>query len=123
MKRFCAELGAFDGLDPRYEPKAQPAKVENRKALQLCSQVRRALSSLLAGDADEILRDLLVDAVEPAPNSTRLLLRVALTTLAKAVEPAEVVSRLAAAQGKLRCEVAAAIHRRRTPELLFQLRG
>ena len=40
-----------------------PAQGNNRKALQLCKQVERALGVSLEG---EILRDLMVQSVQPA---------------------------------------------------------
>src|SRR5262249_12520857 len=111
------------GIDPRYDAKGDTGRVPNRKALQLCGQVRRVLSTVLAGNVDEILRDLLVEEVKPAPNATRLLVVVSLTTLTGSVLRSEVLARRATAAGRLRCEVAAEIHRRQTPELMFQLRG
>ena len=31
-RRLCSEPGAGDGLDPRFDSKGQPSRVENRKA-------------------------------------------------------------------------------------------
>src|SRR5262245_15189259 len=67
---LCADWSADDGLDPRLQPKGPRGKTSNRKCLQLCRQVERALSITLEG---EILRDLTVESVVPAPDSSRLL--------------------------------------------------
>ena len=110
-------------MDPRFDPKEQPSQVKNRKALQLCAQVRRTLGLILGGEtADELLRDLYVESVLPAPNASRLLVTVRRTTLPESVTPEEVLIRLQQAYSHLRREIAATIHRRRTPELIFQLR-
>jgi ribosome-binding factor A len=114
----CSELGDGDGLDPRFD-RRDANRVSNRKALQLCGQVAEALSILLAGvSADEVLRDLVVVSVVPAPSTARLLVSVT----SGAGRPAPVVlEHLARASGWLRSEVAAAVHRRRAPELSFRL--
>jgi ribosome-binding factor A len=118
----CDEIGPDDGIDPRTQSRAPSRKVHNRKALQLCGQVARTLSSVLQdGCGDEILRDLLVASVTPAPDSTRLLVTVSPSPASTGVEREEVLVRLHGASAKLRREVAAAIHRRKTPELLFRV--
>ncbi len=117
----CDAVGPEDGVDPRYEFRGG-SKVSNRKALQLCGQVAEVLHSLFAGECgDDVLRDLLVESVVPAPNTSRLLVTVRQCTSATATAPEEVLARLAVAQGLLRSEVAAAIHRRKAPELTFRL--
>src|SRR5437764_14319167 len=104
---LCTELSAEDGLDPRLEPKGPRGSVSNRKALQLCRQVERALSVALEGD---ILRDLFVQAVTPAPDSSRLL--VVFTYHGPAsISGGEVLTALQSACAKLRGAIAAAIHR------------
>jgi ribosome-binding factor A len=101
-------------------PDPDTRKVANRKALQLAAQVAETLSQVLQGECDdEVLRDLLVMSVVPAPDSTQLLVTVSLAPSAGTVSTAEVMEHLQKARGKLRSEVALAIHRRKTPELLF----
>lgn len=74
MPPLAAERGPDDGIDPRTLPRHTGGKVANRKALQLCRQVEQTLGSLLAGGCgDAVLRDMLVQSVVPAPDSTRLL--------------------------------------------------
>jgi ribosome-binding factor A len=114
---LCAELTADDGMDPRFLPKEAPGRVTNRKALQLCRQVERALSVALEGD---VLRDLTVRSVLPAPDSSRLLVTFSLHGF-DSVETAEVLTALDNDRAKLRGAVAAAIHRKKTPELAFHV--
>jgi ribosome-binding factor A len=114
-------LGPEDGVDPRTEARDRPSTVHNRKALQLCSQVAETLQCVLQGECDdEVLRDLLVLSVEPAPDSTRLLVTVSLSPAARERTAIEVLVHLHRAYSVLRGEVARAIHRRKTPELIFR---
>ena len=120
----CAELGPEDGLDPRTFFRKPSGKVTNRKALQLCAQVARTLSTVLAGECeDDLLRDLLVESVCPAPDSMHLLVRVCLAASARAVDANQVLQHLHRAYGRLRTEIAATIHRKRVPELTFCVVG
>jgi ribosome-binding factor A len=93
----------------------------HRKALQLCAQVMRTLNSVLVGEADPVLRDLLVAEVVPAPDTRRLLVSVVLTPSAAENDPVEVLNHLHQAQGHLRSEVAAVITRKKAPELSFRV--
>src|SRR5215510_3945579 len=77
MLAGCSDIGPEDGTDPRDWKKDWNARQPGRKALQLCRQVSEALGSALAGCADAVLQDVLVVAVEPAPNAGRLLVTVA----------------------------------------------
>ena len=67
-------MGPDDGVDPRFDEISRRGRVVNRKALQLCRQVARTLTGVLAGECgDERLRDLLVESVQAAPDSTLAL--------------------------------------------------
>ena len=112
---LSTDVGPEDGLDPRLEPRHPAGRVTNRKALQLCRQVERALSLALEGD---VLRDLTVQSVVPAPDSSRLLVALCYHGTDQAASE-EVHAAVRANHAKLRGEVAAAIHRRKTPELTF----
>ena len=122
LRSGCAEPGPGDGDDPRFDRRDFSARRPGRKALQLCGQVARTLSAVLAGCGDGVLRDLLVVSVTPAPNSSRLLVTLA-PAPGSSADPARVSERLEGARGLLRREVAAAIHRRRVPDLTYQLRA
>jgi ribosome-binding factor A len=121
MPLLASEEGPEDGVDPRTLPRYARGKVANRKALQLCREVERTLATLLAGGCgDAVLHDLLVQSVIPAPDSTRLLVTLSFSG-PTAVEAGDVLTRLHRAYGLLRSEVAAAIHRRKVPDLTFQV--
>ena len=102
--------GARGGHKPDYHTQA------------LCKQVRRAVSMALAGEcADEVLQGLVVDEVMPAPNASRLLVRVFLRSREGGAGVVEVLERLARVQGALRARVGECIVRKRTPELVFNV--
>jgi ribosome-binding factor A len=118
----CESIGPEDGTDPRLDRRAEPAKVANRKALQLCGQVAQTLALVLSGElGDDVLRDLFVESVVPFPTSVRLLVTVCRAGADPAVSDADVLRRLDRARGRLRCEIAAAVYRRKIPELLFRV--
>jgi ribosome-binding factor A len=116
-----AEVGPEDGTDPREWAKAESRRPPGRKALQLCRQVADALNAALAGCRDEVLSGLVVMAVTPAPNAGRLRVTVAAAPSAAVRDAAAVTEHLHRAAGRLRAEVAAAIHRRKTPELTYEV--
>jgi ribosome-binding factor A len=117
----CADPGAGDGRDPRYDLREGPEKVPNRKARQVCGQAERTLNMVLAGCGDDVLRSLLVASVAPAPTSARLLVTVHVATPVEGVDADGVLARLEGARGMLRSEVAAALHRRQAPDLMFRV--
>ena len=98
---------------PRFDPRA------DRKTLQLCRQVQRALAMALPGDcADELLRDVYVESVEPIGGPGQLAVRVIVPAHCGA-PASEVMSRLAAQTPRLRAAVAREISRKRVPNLSF----
>jgi ribosome-binding factor A len=121
MLAAASDLGPEDGTDPRDWAKDWNARRPGRKALQLCRQVAEALNAALAGCGDAVLSGLQVVSVVPAPNAGRLLAMVAAAPSAAERDAAAVQEHLRRAAGLLRSEVAAAIHRRKTPELTYQV--
>jgi ribosome-binding factor A len=136
MRGLCAELGEDDGLDPHWSmrrtghsarthhagpgPQGRPA---DRKACQLCRQVAVTLDEVLADCGDGVLQDLRVVGVAPFPDASRLMVTVA-SVDGKAESdhgPETVLEHLQHASGHLRCEVAAAVTRKRAPMLLYRL--
>jgi ribosome-binding factor A len=94
----------------------------DRKTLQLCSQVARELQFILMGECDDdLLRELQVESVLPAPNSSRLLVSVSSAAIDDPAEMAEMLHRLHQQMGFLRSEVAMSINRRKAPELMFRV--
>jgi ribosome-binding factor A len=88
----------------------------DRKTLQLCRQVERAISLGLSGLSDEVLRNLVVDGVSPMGSAGHLLVRVIVPA---DVSVHDVMRRLEARSAALRAEVAASICRKRVPALSF----
>lgn len=88
-----------------------------RKAQQLCRQVERALNLAFADrNGEDDLGGLFVDEVSLAPDCGRLLVHVVIPGDRPA---ADVISALRRESPRLRSEVAAAITRKRAPELSF----
>jgi ribosome-binding factor A len=116
----CNEIGPEDGIDPRTNFRFARPRVPNRKALQLSAQVAETLQIVLAGEcSDDLLRDLRVDGVRPAPHADHLV--VTLTAPPDSPAHSEVAERLQRVTAFLRCEIAKAIHRRRVPRLSFHV--
>ena len=101
---FEQELRGGGHEGRRFDPQT------DRKTLQLCRQVQRALTTAMAAD------DVSVDAVEPMGSAAQLLVRVGVPATAS---PADVVGRLNGRSPRLRAAVAAAICRKRVPTLTF----
>lgn len=122
MLSLAGEIYPDDGIDPReLARKKRPCKGQ-RKTRQLCAQIAETLSLVLSGECgDELLQSLQVIAVDPAPDASQLVVTVRAGLPGERVDPAEVLMRLDAVMGKLRCEVAAAITRKRTPKLVFRV--
>ncbi len=121
MTDLAADLGHEDGGDPK-EFHAKPwnaPKQASRKGQQLCAQVKDALQGALGECADEVLRDLTLLGVEPAPHTGRLRVLLA----AGEADPHAATEALHRASGFLRAAVAAAVSRRYTPELVFEVIG
>lgn len=115
----CTTLGSDDGIDPRkyFQDPVDRAR-DDRKTRQLSRQVAHALQLALAGECgDARLQALEVVAVEPAPDASRL--RVVLRSFDPQVEIATLTACVAAVAGRLRTATAAAIRRRRAPDLVF----
>jgi ribosome-binding factor A len=114
------EVGAGDGRDPRFDRPDEPTKVKNRKALQLCAQIADTLSLVFADSGDRALQNLLVTSVVPYPTSARVLVTVT-PTADDVLDARASLGHLEAARSRLRSEVAAAVCRRKVPDLVFQV--
>jgi ribosome-binding factor A len=88
--------------------------------MQLCAQVRRALHGVIPLPGVSCLEGLVVEAVEPDPDASRL--RVVISVPAASGYPiAALRKRLTDMVGFIRSEVAPQIHRKRVPLLTFEL--
>ena len=105
--------GTDDDGRKRFNPR------EDRKTLQLCRQVHRALILGLAGEcADDVLPDVYVVSVEPMGGAAQLLVRVAVPS-GNAHASSQVLGRLNERASTLRTIVAQSICRKRAPGLTF----
>ena len=96
----------------------------DRKTLQLCGQVRKALDYVLSGETgDDLLRGLYVQDVLPAPDASRLLATVAPLDPQADLDLGVVLDKLDRVQPMLRAEVARSINRKKVPDLTFTLAG
>jgi ribosome-binding factor A len=97
-------------------------RVENRKALQLCSQIAETLTLVLSGECnDDLMRDLLVESVVPFPTAGRLLVTLIPAVSAGNAPLEDYLEHLEHFKGLLRSEVASAINRRKVPDLVFRI--
>lgn len=120
-RRLAAAPGPEDGIDPRQLARQyRDARAGGRKTSQLCHQVAMTIEEVLAEQADDVLRDLTVVDVAPAPDESRLLVTVAPGPVAEPASPLTVLQHLDEAARRIRAEVASAITRRRTPSLEFR---
>jgi ribosome-binding factor A len=103
------------------KPRTRNSDNARRKVAQLCAQVRDIVSLALGDSADERLHDLVVHSVAPGPDSARLLVTVVPTDLLDVDSIERLYRALEGARPWLRQQVAAEIHRKRTPELAFQV--
>ena len=113
-----------DFADPLrvFGPGGRPAPKNDRKTMQLCSQVQRTVEQVLLGDLDDdVLRNLYVVSVEPAPDESRLLVTVGPFAKDVAIDPIQVMEHLGTASAHIRAEVAGAITRKKAPSLIYQV--
>jgi ribosome-binding factor A len=88
-----------------------------RKVRQFCRQVQRALNLALADrNAGDGINDLFIEEVSPAPDCGRLLVHV---LIPDGRPVADAIAALHRDAPRLRAEVAAAVTRKRAPELSF----
>jgi hypothetical protein len=99
-------------------------RTPDRKTLQLCGQVRKTLDYVLSGETgDDLLRQLYVADVVPAPDASRLLATLAPVDSRADLDSVAVMEKLGFAQPLLRAAVARAINRKKVPDLTFTLAG
>jgi ribosome-binding factor A len=120
-RNLCAHLHPDDGIDPRemarrdteYDTKS------DRKVWQLCKQVGRTLQLALGTlPRADMLVEVSVQTVTPAPNAGRLRVVLAIPDPQRREEVAALLTEHG---GRLRREVASTISRRRAPELAFEV--
>jgi len=103
-------------MDALYEGESNHSssgRQAERKTQQFCRQVQRALNLALA---DRNVGDFFIEEVLPAPDCGHLLVHVVVPERLSVIDAMAALSREAPG---LRAEVAAAISRKRAPELCF----
>jgi ribosome-binding factor A len=114
------------------EAKSRRRASAAHKDEQLCEQVFQILSVALGELEDERLRELVLESVTMGPDAGRLVVTLIapgsagqggapLVDSPPAFPFEEVLLALQRSKGHLRSEIAAGIHRKRTPELSFRL--
>ncbi|MFN7627823.1 MAG: hypothetical protein ACK5PZ_13410 [Pirellula sp.] len=120
---LSGSLQSGDGEDPRYDVRSSFSSSNkfDRKAAQLCSQIRRALEFIIPEVLQDSDWDAVVLDVRPAPNTGHLLV------LLQAIEDldGDRCQQLEAAVfrrvGQIRTAVAGSIQRRKVPTLTFRV--
>lgn len=107
----------IDALEGNESGRASSRRQAERKTQQFCKQVQRALNFALADRSiGEGIEGLYAEEVSPAPDCGRLLVHVLVPV---SLQVADVLTALGRETPRLRSEVAAAITRKRAPELCF----
>jgi len=125
--RHRRDRGEDDGASGDHRGAVDPAQFfspigngrSDRKVQQICKEVERTVACTVAACEDPLIGELMVVAVEPAPDASRLM--VSLCAPRAGLSAADLLERLDRIKGLLRQEVAAALQRKRTPELCFRL--
>ena len=128
MRELCALPAEGDGIDPREDhraahrsanPSSDPSNHQiDRKMLQLCKQVQRAVEAALCCCGDPLLSSLQIAGSRPVAGGTGIELLVHCLASSDA---ARIAASLAKVRSMLRCEVARCITRKKVPVLSFRL--
>jgi hypothetical protein len=113
----------YDEVDPgRFFGVSSRSRRGEWKVRQLCKQVERAAAMALASEcADEALNGAAVASVEPAPDAGRLMVSVVLAPGAGVDRLERARAALLARGAVFRTEVARSVHRKRVPEIVFEV--
>ena len=99
----------------------RPTKSSDRKALQFAAQIGRSIEMTLLGEiVDDVLNNLSVEQVEPAPGH-RMLVTLVVHEPGASLDKQEVLDRLEAQRGLLMRHLAQDVNRRSLPTLSFWL--
>ena len=109
-----------DCVDPKeyFKPDRKQAKA-NKKAKQLCRQAAQTLDMVLGDCDDETMQSLTIGSVQPAPDSSRLLVTIIADVPQAEFDREQIQLQLKEQTGRLRAEVGRSISRKRVPSLSF----
>ena len=119
MLESCGQIHEDDGIDPRVYFKSKRHRKENRKTKQLCQQVARTLNLCLNDCHDPIVESMFLEAVQPAPDSSCLLIHVQCDM--DDFDHTEALQAIRNQTARLQFEIARSINRKRVPNLLFSV--
>ncbi len=121
---LCLAFGEEDGVDPKFLARKAGRKTARYKDLQLGKETSRIVALVLADAVNHpLLSDLQVVSVLPEYCGQHLCVTVGHYGVMPDVTEVEVVAELKRIQGVLRCALAQAINRKRTPMLSFRYVG
>ncbi len=116
---MCPEHELDPGL---FFDEAQRSRKSSRKVQQLCKQVERAAVVTLAECGGDEVAEAWVEAVEPAPDAGRLRITVVLGPTQGTSDLDAARAAFVRATPAFRDGVARSIHRKRVPEIVFDVR-
>lgn len=119
MLESCGELHEDDGIDPRNYFKTKRNRKETRKTKQLCQQVARTVNLCLNDCDDPIVQSMFLIGVQPAPDSSCLLLHLECDVDEFDFDAAMLAIRQQTP--RLQFEISRSIHRKRVPNLTFSV--
>ncbi len=120
LLEMCGQLHDDDCVDPKeYFKPTRNVDAANKKAKQLCRQATETLELVLSDCEDELMQSLVVAGVDPAPDSSRLLVTIAVDLPPRDFDQDLILSVLQTQTPRLRAELARSITRKRVPNLSF----
>lgn len=122
MLESCGNIHDDDGIDPlTYFKSNHRNRHENRKTKQLCQQVARTLNLSLNDCDDPLVQAMYLIGVQPAPDSSCLLIHVECDCDTEEFDHGAAMLALRNQTARLQFEISRAIHRKRVPNLMFSI--
>jgi ribosome-binding factor A len=119
MLESCGEIHEDDGVDPRTYFQPKRTQKENRKTRQLCQQVARTINLCLNDCDDPVVQAMFLIGVQPAPDSSCLLLHIEVDL--DDFDHAVAMNAIREQTARLQFEIARSINRKRVPNLTFSV--
>jgi ribosome-binding factor A len=119
MLESCGEIHEDDGIDPRRYFKSKRTQQGDRKTKQLCQQVARTINLCLNDCDDPIVQSMFLVGVQPAPDSSCLLLHIECDV--DNFDHGAAMLAIRSQVARLQFEISRAINRKRVPNLTFSV--